>query len=74
MESNKLSLNATKLQTFLLQGRKKLKDIENSETPSLHFVIDQEPVSMIKHAIYLGIEDDQVLNWEEHISALIKEI
>ena len=41
---------------------------------NLHIVIDQEPVSKIKHAKYLGIEVDQFLNWDEHISALIKKI
>ena len=31
MESSKLSLNVTKTQTILIGGRKKLKDIENSD-------------------------------------------
>ena len=71
MESNKLSLNVTKTQTFLIGGRKKLKDIENSDPQNLQIAIDQEPVSQIKHIRYLGIEVDQFLSWEEHISALI---
>ena len=74
MDSNKLSLNVTKTQTILIDGRKKLKDIENSETQNLHIIIGQEPVSKIKHTEYLGIEVDQYLNWDEHISALIKKI
>ena len=51
-----------------------MKDIENSETQILQIVIDQEPLSKIKHTKYLGIVVDQFLNWEEHISALIKKI
>ena len=74
MESNKLSLNVAKTQTILTGGTKKLKNIENSETQNLQIVIDQEPVSKIKHCKYLGIVVDQFLNWEEHISALIKKI
>ena len=72
MESNKLSLNVTKTQTILIGGSKKLKDIENFDPHNLQIVIDQEPVSKIKHFRYLGIEVDQFLSWEEHISALIK--
>ena len=73
MESNKLSLNLTKTQTILVGDRKKLKDIENFDPQNLQIVIDQEPVSNIKHIRYLGIEVDQFLSWEEHISVLIKE-
>ena len=36
LESNKLSLNVSKTQNLLIGGRKKLKDIENSETQKLH--------------------------------------
>ena len=74
MESNKLSLNVTKTQTILIGGRKKLKDIENPDPQNLQIVIDQEPFSMIKHIRYLGIEVDQFLSREVHISALIKKI
>ena len=74
MESNRLSLNVTKTQTILIGGRKKLKDIENSGPQNLQIAIDQEPVSKIKHFRYLGIEVDQFLSWEGHISALIKKI
>ena len=74
MKSNKLSINVTKTQTILIRGRKKLTNIENSETQNLRIVINQEPVSKIKHTKYLGIVADQLLNWEEHISALIKKI
>ena len=49
MESNKLSLNVTKKQTLLKGGRKRLKDIENSDPQNLQIAIDQEPVSKIKH-------------------------
>ena len=51
-----------------------MKNIENFETQNLQIVIDQEPVSKIKHTKYLGIIVDQFLNWEEHISALIKKM
>ena len=74
MKSNKLSINVAKTQTILIGGRKKLKNINNSETQNLQIVIDQEPVSKIKHTKYLRIVVDQFLNWEEHISALIKKI
>ena len=74
MDSNKVSLNVTKTQAILIGGRKNLKDIENSETQNLHIIIGQEPVSKIKHTKYLGIEVDQYLNWDEHLSALIKKI
>ena len=76
MESNKLFLNVTKTETILIGGRKKLKDIENSDPQNLQIAIDQELVSKIKHFRYLGIEVDQFLSWEGHISAsaLIKKI
>ena len=65
MESNKLSINVAKTQTILIGGRKKLKNIENSETQNLQIVIDQEPVSKIKQTKYLRIVVDQFLNWED---------
>ena len=74
MESNKLSLNVTKTHTILIGGRKKLKDVEHFGPQNLQIVIDQEPFLEIKHIRYLGIEVDQLLSWEEHISALIKKI
>ena len=74
MESNKLSLNVTKTQTIRKGGRKKLKDIENSDPQNLQIAIDQKPVSKIKHFRYLGIEVDQFLSWEGHICALINKI
>ena len=74
LESNKLSLNITKTQIILIGGRTKLKDIDNSETQNLQIVIDQELVSKIKHTKYLRIEVDHILNWYEHISALIEKI
>ena len=48
--------------------------MENFDPHNLQIVIDQELVSKIKHIRYLGTEGDQFLNWEEHISALIKKI
>ena len=74
MESNKVSHNVPTTQTLLLGGRKKVMDIEYSETHNLQIVIGKEPVSKIKHTKYLGIEVDQHLNWEEHISAITKKI
>ena len=65
-------LNVTRTQTLLIRGRKKLKDIENSETHNLRIVIDQEPVWIVKHSKYLRIEVSQLLSREEHIFALIK--
>ena len=75
-ESNKLSLNVAKTQNLLIGGggRKKLKDIENSETQKLQLVIGEEPVSIVKHTKYLGIEFNQFLSWDDHISAVTKKI
>ena len=56
MESNKLSLNITKTQTILIGGRKKLKDIENSDPQNLQIAIDQEPVSKIKNLDTWGLK------------------
>ena len=50
------------------------KGIENSGPQNLQIAIDQEPVSKIKHFRYLGIEVDQFLSWEGHISAFIRTI
>ena len=72
--SYKLSLNVTKTQTILIGSRKKLKGIENSGPQNLQIAIDQELFSKIKHFRYLGIEVDQFLSWEGHISALITKI
>ena len=74
LESNKLSLNVAKTHNLLIGSRKKLKDIENSESEKLQIVIGEEPVSAIKHTKYLGIEVDQFLNWDDHISAMTKKI
>ena len=39
MESNKLSINFTKTQTTIIDGRKRLKDIENYDPQNLQAVI-----------------------------------
>ena len=74
LESNKLSLNVAKTQNLLIGGRKKMKDIENSETQKLQIVIGEEPFSIVKHTKYLGTEVDQFLSWDDHISAVTKKI
>ena len=74
LESNRLFLNVTKTQTILIGGRKKVKDIENFDPQNLQIANDLDPVLKTKHIRYLGIEVDQFLSWEEHISALIKKI
>ena len=74
IESNKLSLSAPRTLTLLIGGRRKLKDLENSETQKLQIIIGEEPVLMIKHTKYLGIEVDQFLNWDDRISAITKKI
>ena len=51
-----------------------MRDIENSESQKLRIVIGEEPVSTVKHIKYLGIEVDQFLSWDEHISAVTKKI
>ena len=51
-----------------------MKDIENSETQKLQIVIGEEPVSIVKHTKYLGIEVDQFLSWDDHISVVTKMI
>ena len=56
------------------RSRKKVKNIENSETQSLQIVIDQKPVWKVKYTKYLGVAVDKFLNWEENIPALIKQI
>ena len=74
MESNKLSLNVAKTRNLLIGGRKKLKDNENSVTQKLQIVISEEPFSIVKHIKYLGIEVDQFLSWDDHISAVTNKI
>ena len=75
MESNKLSLNVTKTLTILIGGRKKLKDIENSDPQNMQIATDQEPFSKMKLFRYLRmIEIDRFLSLEVHISALIQKI
>jgi len=61
VESNKLLLNGTKIQTTF-GWQKKLRDIKTFDPQNLQIVIDQEPVSKIKHAKYLEVEVDQFLN------------
>ena len=61
-----------KTQNLLIGGRKKLKDIENSEAQKLQIVIGEEPVSIVKHKKNLGIEVDQFLSWDDHISDVTK--
>ena len=51
-----------------------MKGIENFDPQNLQVVIDQEPVSKIKHTRYLRIEVDEFRSWEEHMFALIKKI
>jgi len=73
VESNKILLKGTKIQTTF-GWQKKLKDIKTFDPQNLQIVIDQEPVSKIKRTKYLGIKVDHFLEWDEHMSALIKKI
>ena len=53
-------------------SRKKLRGIENSETQELQIVIDEEPVSAVRHTNYLRTEVDQFLNWDNNIPSVKK--
>ena len=59
LESNKLSLNLAKTQSMLIGSRNRLKKIIMSENPEPALKIGEEPISMVKHTKYLGVQIDQ---------------
>ena len=74
LEGNKLSLNVAKTQSMLIGSRTRLKKIGMSENPEPALKIGEEPISMVKHTKYLGVQIDQHLLWDEHLSVIIKKI
>ena len=74
LESNKLSLNVSKTQSMLIGSRSRLKRIGQSENSIPALKIGEEPVSMVKHAKYLGVQVDQHLLWDEHLNVINKKI
>ena len=74
LESNKLSLNVAKTQSLLISSRNRLKKIGISENPEPALKIGEEPISMVKHTKYLGVQIDQHLLWDEYLSVITKKI
>ena len=74
LEGNKLSLNVAKTQSMLIGSRTRLKKIGMSENPEPALKIGEEPISMVKHTKYLGVQIDQHLLWDEHLSIITKKI
>ena len=74
LEGNKLSLNVAKTQSMLIGSRSRLKKIGMSENPEPALKIGEEPISMVKHTKYLGVQIDQHLLWDEHLSIITKKI
>ena len=74
LEGNKLSLNVAKTQSMLIGSRTRLKKIGMSENPEPALKIGEEPISMVKHTKYLGVQIDQHLLWDEHFSIITKKI
>ena len=72
LESNKLSLNVSKTQSMVIGSRNRLKRIGQSENSIPALKIGEEPVSMVKHAKYLGVQVDQHLLWDEHLNVITK--
>ena len=72
LESNKLSLNVAKTQSMLIGSRNRLKKIGMSENPEPALKIGEEPISVVKHTKYLGVQIDQHLLWDEHLSVITK--
>ena len=72
LESNKLSLNVAKTQSMLIGSRNRLKKIGMFEHPEPALKIGDEPISMVKHIKYLGVQIDQHLLWDEHLNVITK--
>ena len=72
LESNKLSLNVAKTQSMLIGSRNRLKKFGMSENPEPALKIGEETISMIEHTKYLGVQIDQHLLWDEHLSVITK--
>ena len=45
-----------------------------SENPESALKIGEEPISMVKRTKYLGVQIDQHLLWDEHLSVITKKI
>jgi len=54
LNANKLSLNVTKTQSLVIGGSKRLNDIEKEGGVKSLFNIEEDIVSIIKQAKYLG--------------------
>ena len=65
LESNNLSLNVSKAQSTLIGSRNRLKENPESmsENPEPALKIE-EPISMVKHIKYLGVQIEQHLLWD----------
>ena len=70
-ESNKLWLNVAKTQSMPIGSRNRLKKIVLSENPEPALKIGEEPIAMVKHTKYFGVQIDQHLLWDEHLQALL---
>ena len=64
----------TKTQSLVIDGRKRLNDIEKVEGVKPLFNVGEETVSIIQQAKYLGVMVDQHLNWKEKISTIKKKV
>ena len=74
LNANKLTLNVTKTQKFVIGGKQRLSNMEKVGGVKPLFKVGEETVSIIKEAKYLGVIIDQYLNWKEQIIAIKKKV
>ena len=68
MISNKLTLNTLKAEFLIIASRAKVKEVK--ETLCVH--VQCEPIYRSPYAKSLGFYIDQQLNWEDHVTHVVK--
>ena len=66
LSSNKLSLNIAKTEYILIGSRSKIINLDVQ--PAIK--INNRPIKRVKHAKMLGVNIDEILNWERILNAL----
>ena len=74
LAGNKLSINVAKTNSLVIGSRRKIKDIQCPLALRPSFTISGEEISIIEHTKYLGVQVDQYMSWENHITHVIKKI
>ena len=70
VHANKLSLNVVKTQSLSIDSGPNIRRIERQTAAQPSFSIGDQAIEMIANAMYIGLQVDSQLKWDNHIDTI----